>query len=94
MIFATGAWAGVLEPPSGPSLTVVLTLWETPTADGAVGRAVYASPGSTCRYNLWLHDAGPSWLTLSQRLHDENGKCIENKGACPATGFSRTEPTG
>jgi hypothetical protein len=78
VIFATGAWAGVLETPSGPSLTVVLALWDAPAADGSVGRAVYASPGSTCRYNLWLDEAGANSLTLTQRLHDEDGKCVES----------------
>jgi hypothetical protein len=73
--FATGAWAGVIETSSGPSLTVVLALWDSPAADGSVGRAVYASPGTTCRYTLWLDEAGSTSLTLRQRLHDENGKC-------------------
>jgi len=73
--FATGAWVGALDKPSGPSLTVVLALLDSPAADASVGRAVYASPGTTCRYTLWLDEAGPTSLTLRQRLHDENGKC-------------------
>ncbi len=76
--FATGAWAGVLETSSGPSLTVVLALWDSPADDGSVGRAVYASPGTTCRYTLWLDEAGPTSLTLRQRLHDEHGRCNES----------------
>jgi hypothetical protein len=75
MTFAAGAWVGVLEASSGPSLTVVLALWDSPAADGSFGRAVYASPGTTCRYTLWLDEAGPTSLTLRQRLHDENGRC-------------------
>lgn len=76
--FATGAWAGVLETHSGPSLTVVMTLWDSPAANGSVGRAVYASPGTTCRYTLWLDEARATSLTLRQRLHEENGKCNES----------------
>ena len=75
---AAGAWTGVFETSSGPSLTVVLALWDAPAADGSVGRAVYASPGTTCRYTLWLDEAGPTSLTLRQRLYDENGKCSES----------------
>ncbi len=73
--FATGAWVGVLETSLGPSLTVVLALWDLPAADGPVGRAVYASPGTTCRYTLWLDEARPTSVTLRQRLHSENEIC-------------------
>lgn len=76
--FATGAWAGVLETPAGPSRTVVLSLWDSPGADAAVGRAVYSSPGTTCRYHLWPVASGPSSVTLRQRLHDGDEKCVES----------------
>jgi hypothetical protein len=75
---AAGAWAGVLETSLGLSQTVVLALWDSPAADGSVGRAVYATPGTTCRYTLWLDEAaGPSVLELRQELYDDNTRCVQ-----------------
>jgi hypothetical protein len=78
MTFVAGAWAGVLETANGPSLTVVLALWEGPAEDASIGRAVYASPGTTCRYDLWLADSESGSLTLRQRLHDGDEKCVKS----------------
>ena len=73
--FALGDWTGLVQPATGSSQTVVMTLWAIEGEDVPIGRVVYANPTSTCRYFLWWNEGPAGSLTAVQRLQD--GDCAD-----------------